>query len=466
MVLDQRIRLGGGHFYCSVSGCECSMFDLGLVPSADVNINSNVECNRCRHSFDQHSTFDKQILSLDDELVGLDDEPIGLDDEPIGLDEFKEADVGIINKFKGKTIRELMNLGGGGFNKDQDTNLDIYLDTQNYLEDQTKFFASMSDCGIVSDKEKLYYTTKFYSDFLNINIEMILEFTIPANKTITINLPIIENEIPDSLGFIIDWGDSADLLVDNQDQSYKIGLSDISYGIKSHTYTSSPEDKVYIVKIFGLGIIGFGNLNRDEIDRNYRIYLTRVLSFGYLGHMMVSLLFAFAECINLKTVSDYLPANITKLIGIFYGCENLVGTGIGKWHMNNITDARYMFRGCTVFNDNLSDWELNSLVNASEMFSCCSEFIGGNLNKWRLNNLENAVGMFGYCCKFNGILVGWRLNKLKDASTMFWHCSVFNGDLSGWVLDSLINAVMMFVECLITDAHKPKHRLIYKHNLI
>ena len=316
-------------------------------------------------------------------------------------------------------------------------NMGVDLDTQDYKKDQAKLFKGLTERY---PKEKILYRIVDIFKLNRIDIEMVLVFTIPPGKT-TITLPIIEEGGPDEFGYYVEWGnDSSGELI-------------YTYNNKSYEYLVDDEAREYTVKIFGLGITGFGCMDSEgeehRLYENYSKYLTSVISFGKLGHKFTNLSYAFSKCHSLTNVPLYLPANITIVDGMFKQCVKLIDNRLEEWRVDNIVSSMGMFQMCSTFNGNLSRWNLKNLTSANFMFLNCRDFEGADLNNWGLNNLNHAIAMFRNCVKFEGqSLDRWNLNNLMLSNSMFNGCTSFVcNDVSNWGLSNLIDADYMFNGC-------------------
>jgi len=261
------------------------------------------------------------------------------------------------------------------------------------------------------------------------DIEFELVFQIPANTEVSITLPIIETKPKDEFGYYVSWND------------------EITHNINTHTYKSKDEVKEYRVRFFGLGISGFGRLLND----GYKKYLTKVISFGILGHTFTSLNYAFNQCENNFTVPQTLPSSITDTNSMFYGCKAF-NQPLNGWTVNNVTDMSFMFQYCINFNQPLDAWSVNNVLIMRGMFDKCTNF-NQPLNTWSVNNVIDTHGMFSYCTNFNQPLNSWSVNNVKNMHYMFSDCTNFNQPLNSWSVNNVSTMYGMFKNC--TNFNQP-----------
>jgi surface protein len=317
-------------------------------------------------------------------------------------------------------------------------------------------------------------------------VEFELVFTIPANEEVTITLPIKEIEPKDELGYYVSWGNG------------------LTYNTNIHTYERIDKTKDYHVRLFGLGISGFGMQSQD--NEGYKKYLTKVISFGKLGHTFTSLEYAFYKCENNFTVPHVLPSNITNTCGMFWDCinfnqplttwdtlnvTNMISMFFGcisfnqpltvwnvsnvtnmrsmfswckefnqpfdGWNTTNVTDMSWMFIGCTNFNQPLTTFNTSNVTNMTNMFYNCTHF-NESLTSWNTSNVTNMCHMFACCTNFNQPLTNWDTSNVTDMSCMFCCCTIFNQPLTAWNTTNVTNKCGIFVECNISEENKPQFK--------
>lgn len=210
---------------------------------------------------------------------------------------------------------------------------------------------------------------------------MALEFHIPMNERVKIKLPIIECEIPDPYGYFIIWEsqniDYSKIMFSGKDNSYfknyKINDSN------SYVYEPMPMPRNVVVHIFGFGIKRFGfNDVGVSLHKNNPIlpwtggeYLTKVISFGEMGHNFVSLRGAFHHLTSLRSISTELPSTVTDISYMFslFGQKTVSPQSglIGLLYAEKgRTDDYELAPNCTI--DGLSDLNIQNVTNFNYMF--------------------------------------------------------------------------------------------------
>ena len=369
-------------------------------------------------------------------------------------------------------------------------------DNINYREDQKELIEKAME---ISDGDKLIALNYIASCLIHEGhkVEFELVFQIPANTKATINLPIVESNPPDELGYYVSWNNH------------------LTHNKKSHTFEPINEIKEYHVRFFGLGIVCFGSPKVEEENeveeekevifnletKYYRECLTQVVSFGFLGHTFTSLRDAFGMCNNNFSVPKYLPSTVLDLSYMFFVCGNF-NQPLSTWLTHNVFDMNHMFdgcwdfnqplswntskvkdmsamfkectnlnqvlqfdtsnvinmfsmfRNCNSFNQPLNDWSVSNVTNMAYMFWNCTDF-NQPLNDWSVSNVTNMESMFWCCTNFNQPLNGWNTSNVTIMSEMFWYCINFNQPLTTWNVDNVIGNYYVFIGCNIKVKNEP-----------
>jgi hypothetical protein len=218
-------------------------------------------------------------------------------------------------------------------------------DTVNYRIDQEELINKALEISNGDNLIALNYIVTCLQHNNIKDVEFELVFTIPPKTKAFITLPIIESEPKDELGYYVSWGDN-----------------DITHNISSHIYGFSRHAKEYKVSFFGLGITGFGLMQYGD----YNKYLTKVISFGKLGHCHTSLSNAFYRCKNNFSIPTNLPSNITDLSNTFNFCQKF--NQKIEWNTSNITTMESMLSQCENFDQDLK-LDLTNTTTLEHMFS-------------------------------------------------------------------------------------------------
>lgn len=274
----------------------------------------------------------------------------------------------------------------------------------------------------------------------NEEIELVLVFQIPRMEHIVMLIPIVECMPKDGLGYYINWGDGT-----------------ITHNEKTHIYNNNCEEvNEYVVRIFGFDICGLGGGIFElgncvgDICKQYTRFLTKVLTFGNLGHIFTNLDHAFDSCNNLIQIPTNIPRSVRHTNYMFSDCYNF-NLPVSMWDMSNIYGMNGMFRNCGMFNQPLNKWIVCSVTSMNNMFTNCRNF-NQPLDEWNTCSVTDMSKMFFGCTLFNQPLVGWNTRSVTDMSYMFMECKSFNQPLvnvgNAWDTRSVTNMKGMFLECV------------------
>ncbi len=276
--------------------------------------------------------------------------------------------------------------------------------------------------------------------------------TYPRN---IINFPVISPPFFSSLVIKIDtnYGNTIDLsyLKNNDIQTIDWGDNPNSFPNKlstpveyKHTYSAK---QIYRIIING----NIENLNMFLPDPNNpqqpqpQPLITSIIQFPE-NCKSISLNYLT----NLISVPTELPETAKDLSLCFANCQNFLGKTRGSndvegnigtdWHVENVTNMKLMFAGCSLFNQDLSNWDVGNVTNMNSMFKGCRKFNNGDSpglsNKplnWNVEKVTDMNSMFYNCESFNQDISNWNISKVTDMSFMFFNCNSFKQDLSKWL---------------------------------
>ena len=160
-------------------------------------------------------------------------------------------------------------------------------------------------------------------------------------------------------------------------------------------------------------------------------------TIGFSGYSV-----GYAE-LNIPTTP---PIGLTTTEYMFYGCY-LFNQDLSNWDVSAVTTMSNMFSGATSFNRDISTWNTSSVTDMSEMFYDASYF-NQNLNGWDVSQVTSLFNMFGYCTAYNQPMNNWNTSKVVNISWLFEECHIFNQDISMWDVGQVTNFRGMFDTCV------------------
>ncbi len=195
--------------------------------------------------------------------------------------------------------------------------------------------------------------------------------------------------------FHVDWGDSnsSDITVwDHVDVT--------------HTYATPG---TYVISITGT-IVEWTFRNFGDKTKIYEIKSWGPLKLGNEGNY-------FYGCSNLTvTATDVLDlVGTTKLEGCFRSCSALTTVpSINSWDASLVTDPQIMFRGCTLFNQDISTFlSLIDPTITQYMFYGCAAF-NQDVSMLDMSGVSNATSMFLSATSFDQDLSSWDISALTN----------------------------------------------------
>ena len=80
----------------------------------------------------------------------------------------------------------------------------------------------------------------------------------------------------------------------------------------------------------------------------------------------------------------------------FYGCENMDGTYKDSPNFSNVNNMDYMFRGCSSFNQPVSNFDTSNVENMNSMFLGCS-FFKQDISGFSIESVTDLKNMLNGC---------------------------------------------------------------------
>ncbi len=153
---------------------------------------------------------------------------------------------------------------------------------------------------------------------------------------------------------------------------------------------------------------------------------------------------------NIQFFNDVIiEGNVTRM---FRNCSNLVYVSMSEASVSGITDASYMFFGCSRL-DNLilpKPMDLSGATNLNAMFSGCAALETLDLSNWNTPQVTQIAGMFYGAAKLKSLdLSRLDTSSVTNFSNMFNGCSALETILisSKWDTANAIKSTNMFAGC-------------------
>jgi len=127
----------------------------------------------------------------------------------------------------------------------------------------------------------------------------------------------------------------------------------------------------------------------------------------------------------------------------FFGCANFNLTATDKPNFSVLASLRNCFRGCSLFNGDISQLDTSSVTNIIAMFRGCTIF-NQPVNHFDLTNITQLISVFAECPAFNQSVSNWDTTGMTSFTNLFRSCTIFNQDVSHFNIESLTVATDMF----------------------
>ena len=215
-----------------------------------------------------------------------------------------------------------------------------------------------------------------------------------------------------------------------------------SYANRSHTYTSAG---TYTIIIDGT-VTGFAFNGGGD-----RLKLREIKRWGTLRGENNSNAGMFYGCSNLVltgVTGTLNTSGITSFDKMFMTCSSITTVpGMGSWDTSSVTAMTWTFINCTNFNENISGWTTSAVTDMTWMFNNATSF-NQPLDSWNVSNVTKMYGTFAGATSFNQPLNSWVTSAVTNMFDLFQNNTSFNQDLSSWDVSNVISMNFMFFSAI------------------
>ena len=150
--------------------------------------------------------------------------------------------------------------------------------------------------------------------------------------------------------------------------------------------------------------------------------------------------------LKIGDVSQWGPLLLTDVGGgHFYGCSNLAPSASDYPKIaSGLTNFSYMFRGASLFDQDLSSWDTSSGTNFAHMFFNCFAF-DQDLSSWDMSSATSCTYMFLNCSSFDQDLSSWDVSSVSNFTGFMTNVTLstanYDALLIGWEALDLVNSL-------------------------
>ncbi len=141
-------------------------------------------------------------------------------------------------------------------------------------------------------------------------------------------------------------------------------------------------------------------------------------------------------------LSEWDVSNVIDMRGLFWGASSF-NHSLDSWDVTNVTSMQEMLQGATAFNQPLESWNVSNVTNMVNLFRDASSF-NQPIGNWDVGNVVNMGGMFANATSFNQPIGSWNVSSVTSMTAMFSNASAFNQPIGNWDVSSVTNMSRMF----------------------
>jgi len=181
---------------------------------------------------------------------------------------------------------------------------------------------------------------------------------------------------------------------------------------------------------------GDGTINRSNTHTYASGGVKTVKLYGEVRNWVFDDLGDKLKITNVSDVGGWRPRS-----GGFRGCSNLTWTATGALNNNTSTTFNSLFRGCTLFNGDVSSWDVSNITNLSGTFRDCVAF-NQAVGSWNVTTATTNINSLFYGCTiFNQDISGWDVSNVTTFASAFRDCAALNPNIGGWNVTSTTTAI-------------------------
>ena len=169
-------------------------------------------------------------------------------------------------------------------------------------------------------------------------------------------------------------------------------------------------------------------------DHSYKNITKAVIDESFKNCELTSTSDMFADLESITTIEhlDYLnTSNVTDMVGMFLGCENLESLDLTGFNTKKVTNMRAMFSYCESLESlDLSNFKTGYVTDMGFMFLDCKMLKSLDLSGFNTQKVTDMKGMFRMCTSLTNIYCNddWMEGKDElNSEEMFFHCTKLKG---------------------------------------
>ena len=252
-----------------------------------------------------------------------------------------------------------------------------------------------------------------------------------------------------SYDFDVDWGDGVveTITTWNDPKTEHIyatgGVKEIRISGQFSGWTfNNAGDRNKLIEVKQWGILELGDTPGHFYGCN-NLVLTGVTDFIDLSTTS-TLENTFRDCTSLTTINNveyWDTSNITSFVNTFDG--TVFNQDITSWEVSGVTDMSDMFTNNTSFNQDIGLWNVSNVNTMFSMFNGATSF-NQDIGSWDVSNVTNMGGMFAGATSFNQDIGSWDVSSVTNMQFMFSNATSFNQDIGLWDVSNVTNMFGVF----------------------
>lgn len=148
------------------------------------------------------------------------------------------------------------------------------------------------------------------------------------------------------------------------------------------------------------GIIDFSHIENYKFDKiditGWKTPKLRYISFSHCKNV--------SEIIG---IGDLDVSKVTRMDGIFYGCQLLKRLDLSRWNVSRVTTMEKMFSDCSGLTElDMTGWNTSRVNDFSYMFDACKSVKKLDVSFFNVTRAKYMSGMFNKCWSLESVDMG------------------------------------------------------------
>jgi surface protein len=194
----------------------------------------------------------------------------------------------------------------------------------------------------------------------------------------------------------------------------------------------------------------FGPLTSTAKRKSFADFVRRSANFnGDIQYLQtdsardISYMFSGCKVFN-QPVTQFNTSRVNTFRALFQDCF-VFNQPVNHFDTSNAENLMLVFQNCSQFNQPVNNWNTSEVTAINAMFDRASVF-NQELNSWDVSKVTNFKTFLARATAFNQPLDNWNPENCTNFESMFWLTEAFNQPIGSWNTKSAVNMDYIFYQ--------------------